>query len=101
MLFIFRLGAHIPTPGIDADAMSQLFQQGGVLGFLDMFAGGALRRFSLFALGVAPYINASIVMQLLVVVIPALEKLQKETDVYNFKEAGAILPELEKLIEKM
>ncbi|HOO62412.1 MAG TPA: preprotein translocase subunit SecY [Synergistaceae bacterium] len=80
MLFIFRLGAHIPTPGIDADAMSQLFQQGGVLGFLDMFAGGALRRFSLFALGVAPYINASIVMQLLVVVIPALEKLQKEGD---------------------
>lgn len=78
MLFIFRLGAHIPTPGIDTEAMSQLFQQGGVLGFLDMFAGGALRRFSLFALGVAPYINASIVMQLLVVVIPALEKLQKE-----------------------
>jgi preprotein translocase subunit SecY len=80
MLFIFRLGAHIPTPGIDAEAMSELFQQGGVLGFLDMFAGGALRRFSLFALGVAPYINASIVMQLLVVVIPALEKLQKEGD---------------------
>ena len=80
MLFIFRLGAHIPTPGIDPEAMSELFQQGGVLGFLDMFAGGALRRFSLFALGVAPYINASIVMQLLVVVIPALEKLQKEGD---------------------
>ncbi len=80
MLFVFRLGAHIPTPGIDSDAMAQLFQQGGVLGFLDMFAGGALRRFSIFALGVAPYINASIVMQLLVVVIPALEKLQKEGD---------------------
>ena len=80
MLFVFRMGAHIPTPGIDSDAMAQLFQQGGVLGFLDMFAGGALRRFSIFALGVAPYINASIVMQLLVVVIPALEKLQKEGD---------------------
>lgn len=78
VLFIYRLGAHIPTPGIDAEAMSQLFDQGGVLGFLDLFAGGALRRFSVFALGVAPYINASIVMQLLVVIFPALEKLQKE-----------------------
>ncbi|MGC9373341.1 MAG: preprotein translocase subunit SecY, partial [Thermovirgaceae bacterium] len=78
VLFVYRLGAHIPTPGIDAEAMSQLFDQGGVLGFLDLFAGGALRRFSVFALGVAPYINASIVMQLLVVIFPALEKLQKE-----------------------
>jgi len=78
VLFVYRLGAHIPTPGIDAEAMAQLFGQGGVLGFLDLFAGGALRRFSVFALGVAPYINASIVMQLLVVIFPALEKLQKE-----------------------
>ena len=70
-LFIYRLGAHIPTPGIDPDAMSRLFAQGGgVLGFLDLFAGGALRRFSIFALGVAPYINSSIVMQLLVVIFP-------------------------------
>jgi len=78
VLFLYRLGAHIPTPGIDAAAMSHLFDQGGVLGFLDIFAGGALRRFSVFALGVAPYINSSIVMQLLVIVIPALEKMQKE-----------------------
>lgn len=78
VLFLFRLGAHIPTPGIDAQAMGQLFDQGGVLGFLDIFAGGALRRFSVFALGVAPYINSSIVMQLLVVVFPALERMQKE-----------------------
>lgn len=77
-LFVFRLGAHIPTPGIDAEAMSKLFAQGGVLGLLDLFAGGALRRFSVFALGVAPYINSSIVMQLLVVIFPALEKMQKE-----------------------
>lgn len=77
-LFIYRLGAHIPTPGIDSEAMSRLFAQGGVLGFLDLFAGGALRRFSIFALGVAPYINSSIVMQLLVVIFPALEKMQKE-----------------------
>lgn len=78
VLFVYRLGAHIPTPGIDPEAMARLFEQGGVLGFLDLFAGGALRRFSVFALGVAPYINASIVMQLLVVIFPALEKLQKE-----------------------
>ena len=77
-LFVFRLGAHIPTPGIDPKAMAELFAQGGVLGFLDLFAGGALRRFSIFALGVAPYINASIVMQLLVVIVPALEKMQKD-----------------------
>ncbi len=78
VLFLFRLGAHIPTPGIDTQAMSKLFDQGGVLGFLDIFAGGALRRFSIFALGVAPYINSSIVMQLLVVVFPTLERMQKE-----------------------
>ncbi|MDR3354392.1 MAG: preprotein translocase subunit SecY [Synergistaceae bacterium] len=77
-LFIYRLGAHIPTPGIDSEAMSKLFAEGGFLGFLDLFAGGALRRFSVFALGVAPYINSSIVMQLLVVIFPALEKMQKE-----------------------
>jgi len=78
VLFVFRLGAHIPTPGIDAAAMAGLFQEGGILSFFDLFAGGALRRFSVFALGVAPYINASIVIQLLTVVIPTLERLQKE-----------------------
>jgi preprotein translocase subunit SecY len=76
-LFVYRLGTHIPTPGINAAALSNLFAQGGVLGFLDLFAGGALSRFSVFALGVGPYINSSIVMQLLVVIIPALEKMQK------------------------
>jgi len=78
VLFIYRLGAHIPTPGIDTEAMAKLFGEGSALNFLDLFAGGALRRFSIFALGVAPYINASIVMQLLVVIFPALEKMQKE-----------------------
>ena len=77
-LFVYRLGAHIPTPGIDPEAMARLFEQGGVLGFFDLFAGGALRRFSVFALGVVPYINSSIVMQLLVVIVPSLEKMQKE-----------------------
>ncbi len=79
-LFVYRLGAHIPTPGIDAAAMSNLFDKGGVLGFLDLFAGGALRRFSVFALGVGPYINSSIVMQLLVAVVPALERMQKDSE---------------------
>lgn len=77
-LFIYRLGAHVPTPGVDSVALGRLFEQGGVLGFLDLFAGGALSRFSIFALGVTPYINSSIVMQLLAVVIPSLEKMQKE-----------------------
>lgn len=78
MLFVFRLGAHIPTPGIDSAAMAQLFEGSGVLGFLDLFAGGALRRFSLFSLGVAPYINASIVLQLATAIFPSLERLKKE-----------------------
>jgi preprotein translocase subunit SecY len=77
-LFVYRLGAHVPTPGVDSAALGKLFEQGGVLGFLDLFAGGALRRFSIFALGVTPYINSSIVMQLLAVVVPSLEKMQKE-----------------------
>lgn len=78
VLLVFRLGAHIPTPGVDAKAMASLFEQGGVLSLFDLFAGGALRRFSIFALGVTPYINASIVMQLLAVVVPSIEKMQKE-----------------------
>ena len=80
VLFVFRLGAHIPTPGVDRAAMAQLFggNNSGVLDFLNLFSGGALQRFSIFSLGVAPYINSSIVMQLLVVIFPYLEKLQKD-----------------------
>jgi preprotein translocase subunit SecY len=78
-LFIFRLGAHIPTPGIDTEAMSEMFSRGeGIFGLLNLLTGGALSRFGIFALGVGPYINSSIVMQLLVVIFPALEKMQKE-----------------------
>ncbi|MGM0607995.1 MAG: preprotein translocase subunit SecY [Candidatus Muiribacteriota bacterium] len=77
---VFRLGTHIPVPGVDPTKLANLFGDagGGILGFLDMFSGGALLRFSIFALGIAPYINASIIMQLLTYVIPALEKLSKE-----------------------
>ena len=80
MIAVYRLGSHIPTPGVDAQALAHYFSDkgGGILGFLDMFSGGALKRFSIFALGVAPYINASIIMQLLVYVVPYLEKLAKE-----------------------
>jgi preprotein translocase subunit SecY len=98
VLFIFRLGAHIPTPGIDSKAMARLFEDSansGLLGFLDIFAGGALSRFSIFALGVAPYINSSIVMQLLVVIFPFLEKLQKEEGgrkkIIQWTRYGAVL----------
>jgi preprotein translocase subunit SecY len=80
LLIVYRIGAHIPTPGIDAQALSHFFQQqaGNLLGLMDVFTGGALRRLSVFALGIMPYISASIILQLLAVVIPALEKLQKE-----------------------
>ena len=80
LLVVYRIGAHIPTPGIDGQALSVfLHEQGGaLLGFLDIFSGGALSRLTVFALGIMPYISASIILQLLTVVIPTLTKLAKE-----------------------
>jgi len=80
LLAVYRIGAFIPTPGIDANALEQFFNanQGTVFGFLDMFSGGNFRRLTIFALGIMPYITASIILQLLTVVWPYLEKLSKE-----------------------
>ena len=80
LLAVYRLGAFIPTPGINTDLLGQLFEQskGSVLGLIDLFSGGNLRRLTIFALGIMPYITASIILQLLVVVWPYLERLQKE-----------------------
>ena len=78
MLVVVRLGSHLPLPGVDKEAMANLFAQGGILGFFDLFAGGALSRFSVFALGIMPYINASIIMNLLTAVVPTLERWAKE-----------------------
>jgi preprotein translocase subunit SecY len=81
MLAVYRLGAFIPTPGINADVFEQMFNQslgGGLFGLLAMFSGGSLRRLTVFALGIMPYITASIILQLLGVVSPTLEKLKKE-----------------------
>jgi len=82
MLLVYRVGCHIPTPGVNAAALQNFFsnQNGGILGFLNLFSGGALRQFSIFALGVMPYISMSIILQLLTAVIPTLEKLSKEGD---------------------
>ncbi len=79
-LVIYRVGAHIPVPGIDPAQLQQLFngQQGGILSLFNMFSGGALSRFTVFALGIMPYISASIIMQLLTYVLPAFEQLKKE-----------------------
>src|ERR687883_559749 len=79
-LVVFRIGAHIPVPGIDPVVLADLFkgQQGGILGMFNMFSGGALSRFTVFALGIMPYISASIIMQLLTVVVPQLEAIKKE-----------------------
>jgi len=79
-LVIYRLGTYIPLPGIDPVALSDIFsrQQGGILGMFDMFSGGALRRMTIFALNVMPYISASIIMQLMTAVVPTLEELKKE-----------------------
>lgn len=80
MLIVYRIGAHIPTPGIDLAALDSFFEaaRGTMLGFFDMFSGGALRRLTIFALGIMPYINAAIILELLKVVIPHLERLAKE-----------------------
>jgi preprotein translocase subunit SecY len=80
MLAVYRLGGHIPTPGINADKLAQFFEQnrGTFLGFVDLFSGGQLRRLTVFALGIMPYITASIILQLLTVVYEPLAKLQKE-----------------------
>jgi len=79
-LVVYRIGAHIPVPGIDPVVLAKLFesQGGGILGMFNMFSGGALSRFTVFALGIMPYISASIIMQLLTVVSPQLEQLKKE-----------------------
>src|SRR5271165_2061085 len=80
MLAIYRLGGHIPTPGVDTNQLQKFFEQnqGTIFGFVDLFSGGMLRRLTIFALGIMPYITASIILQLLTVVVPTLEKLQKE-----------------------
>lgn len=78
MFVIFRAGIHIPVPGVDASAVEQLFNSGGLLGLLDLFSGGALSKFSIFAMSITPYINASIIMQLLQEVVPQFEKLKKD-----------------------
>jgi len=80
MLAIYRFGAHVPVPGVNVQALNNFFNSGasGVAGFLNLFSGGALGRVAVFALGIMPYITASIIMQLLTVVIPKLEELQKE-----------------------
>jgi len=79
-LVVYRIGAHIPVPGIDPGQLQQFFkgQQGGILGMFNMFSGGALSRFTIFALGIMPYISASIIMQLMGYVLPAFEQLKKE-----------------------
>ncbi len=80
MLAVYRIGGHIPTPGINTEELQRQFEQaaGTALGFMDLFSGGQLSQMTIFALGIMPYITASIILQLLTIVIPTLEKLQKE-----------------------
>src|ERR1043166_568800 len=83
MLGVYRIGVAIPTPGIDGKALADFFQHASstVFGLVNLFSGGALERFSIFALGIMPYISSSIILQLLTVVVPALEKLSKEGEI--------------------
>src|SRR6516162_7966565 len=79
LLAVYRIGAHIPTPGINSVVLDQIFQQaqGTALGIFDLFSGGNFRRLTIFALGIMPYITSSIILQLMTVVFPYLERLQK------------------------
>src|SRR5918998_4380250 len=84
VLALYRFGSHIPVPGINIQAVDDIQSQFGgsnILGFLNLFSGGGLQRIAIFALGIMPYITASIILQLLTVVVPSLEKLQKEGEV--------------------
>ena len=78
VLGVYRLGSWIPAPGVDQSSLQSLFSGGGILTLLNLFSGSALSRFSIFALGIMPYVTASIILQLMTVVIPTLERLQKE-----------------------
>src|SRR5207245_9279810 len=78
ILAAYRLGSWVPAPGVDQKALASLFNGGGILTLLNLFSGSALSRFSLFALGIMPYVTASIIVQLLTVVVPTIERLQKE-----------------------
>lgn len=78
MFLVFRAGTHIPVPGVDISAIEQMFTSGNLFGLLDLFSGGALSKFSVFAMSITPYINASIIMQLLTVVVPKFEQWAKE-----------------------
>ncbi len=78
MFAVFRMGTHIPVPGVDPSAIEQLFNNGSLFGLLDLFSGGAFSKFSIFAMSITPYINAAIIMQLLTVVVPTLEQWSKE-----------------------
>jgi len=82
-ILVFRIGCHIPTPGVNGEALRQVFERAGgtLFSLVDLFSGGALRRMSIFALGVMPYITASIIMQLLIAVVPSLEQIYREGEV--------------------
>ncbi len=80
MFLVFRAGTHVPVPGVNAAMIEQLFNQGNLFGLLDLFSGGALSKFSVFAMSITPYINSSIIMQLLTVVVPKFEQWAKEGD---------------------
>ena len=82
MLAVYRLGIYVTTPGVDRLAMREIVQSGGgLLGTLNFFSGGAFEQLSIFALGIMPYVSSSIILQLLTVVVPALEKMQKEGEI--------------------
>src|SRR3989338_8940876 len=83
LLVVFRVAAHIPIPGIDTDALQRLFTQNNFLGLVNIFSGGGLENFSIVAMGVGPYITASIILQLLQMVVPSLEELSKEGESGN------------------
>ena len=102
MFLVFRIGAHIPVPNIDVAAIAELTEKAKLLGFFDMVSGGAFKNFSIFAMSITPYINASIIMQLLTVIVPRLEQLAKEGRIYLVSPSVPMkISRLEKDMEKL
>ena len=98
-LVVFRIGAHIPVPGVNAVALSDVYkggQSGGILGMLNVFSGGSLERFSIFAIGIMPYISSSIIVQLASEIVPSLKALKKEGEagrkiITKYTRLGAVI----------
>ena len=96
MFLVARVGTYIPAPGVDVDRLATMTAQSDILGYINMFSGGAFKRVSIFALGIVPYINSSIVFSLLAVIIPKIEEIQKDIEKRDYLDSHREISPLKK-----